>query len=74
MNDCSEFISVNSLEANEFLADPFTFFNGEPVESPDDWDLRAEEIRKLYQYYMYGVMPDASKEKVTYKVKEMSFI
>lgn len=69
LNDCSEFISVNSLEANEFLADPFTFFNGEPVESPDDWDLRAEEIRKLYQYYMYGVMPDASKEKVTYKVK-----
>ena len=33
-----------------------------------NWQRRAEEIRRLYQYYMYGVMPDPAVETVGYRI------
>lgn len=68
LNDGSGFVSVDSLTANEELPDPLTFFDGTKVASPADWNKRADEISRLYEYYMYGVMPDTSDEKVSYKV------
>ncbi|MHB8130526.1 MAG: sugar-binding protein, partial [Mobilitalea sp.] len=69
LDDGSGFINVDQLPVNEALTDPFTSFNGDTVKSATDWDTRAEEIANLYQYYMYGVMPDKSKEKVSYSIK-----
>jgi endo-1,4-beta-xylanase len=39
------------------LPDPFAFFNGDRVESREDWDRRRNEIKELAQYYEYGYMP-----------------
>jgi len=69
LDDGSGFINVDQLEVNEALTDPFTLFNGDSVESAEDWNKRADEIANLYQYYMYGVMPDKSNEKVSYSIK-----
>ena len=44
----------------------FTFWGGERVETSADWQRRAE-IRRLYQYYMYG-MPDPAAETVSYRI------
>lgn len=69
MLDASGLVRVEALPENNTLPDPFTFFNGNKVQSKSDWYVRAEEIRKLYQYYMYGVMPDPSHEKVSYSIE-----
>lgn len=68
MFDISGLVSVEELPKNDALPDPFTFFNGSKVESKAEWYERAEEIRKLYQYYMYGVWPDAAHEQVSYSI------
>jgi hypothetical protein len=67
--DASDLISVEDLPRNEALTDPFTFFNGDKVNSPAEWQERAEELRRLYQYYMYGVWPDSSLENVSYSIE-----
>ncbi len=52
-----------------FMPDPYTFWDGSKVTSPEEFDARLEEIKHMYEYYMYGPMPDASKETVTYAVQ-----
>ncbi|KAL1744900.1 carbohydrate esterase family 15 protein [Schizophyllum fasciatum] len=44
------------------LPDPFTFYNGTPLASVDDWPCRQQEIRSLVQHYFYGDYPDTSDE------------
>lgn len=66
--DVSSFPRVEDLPYNADMPDPLTFFDGRSVESPADWPARAEELRRLYQYYMYGVWPDASREKVGWSI------
>lgn len=68
LDDGSGFVNVAKLEAVEALPDPFTFFNGDAVKTAPDWSKRSLEISNLFQYYMYGVMPDTSDEVVTYKI------
>ena len=51
---------------DEFLPDPFQFLDGRRVNSPEDWDKRAEEIKKLAMFYEYGVMPDTTGEEISY--------
>lgn len=68
MFDVSGFPRVEDLPSNAEMPDPLTFFDGRRVESPADWPARAEELRRLYQYYMYGVRPDASQEQVSYSI------
>ena len=44
------------------LPDPWTFFDGSPVESPDDWwgtEGRRAELLDLAQFYEYGYKPGA---------------
>ena len=50
------------------MPNPYTFLDGRPVTSPEEFDERLEELKHMYEYYMYGPMPDASKETVTYAV------
>jgi endo-1,4-beta-xylanase len=68
LDDGSGFVNVVDLPEKEALTDPYTFFDGTKVTSTADWAKRAEEIANLYEYYMYGVVPDASDEKVSYEV------
>ncbi|MCT2536077.1 hypothetical protein NC661_19775 [Aquibacillus koreensis] len=49
------------------LPDPFTFMDGSKVTSKADWDRRAEELKDMYQFYMYGYMPDTSNEEVSFE-------
>ncbi|NLJ96042.1 MAG: hypothetical protein GX321_02720 [Clostridiales bacterium] len=68
LNDGSGFVNVNQLTKDPDLTDPFTFFNGKKVETKEDWVKRADEISNLYQYYMYGTLPDSSDEIVSYDI------
>nr|7NN3_A Chain A, Beta-xylanase [Caldicellulosiruptor acetigenus I77R1B]7NN3_B Chain B, Beta-xylanase [Caldicellulosiruptor acetigenus I77R1B]7NN3_C Chain C, Beta-xylanase [Caldicellulosiruptor acetigenus I77R1B]7NN3_D Chain D, Beta-xylanase [Caldicellulosiruptor acetigenus I77R1B] len=52
----------------ETLPDSFTFYDGTKVQRLSDWPKRAQELKDLYQFYMYGYKPDTSVEDVTYSV------
>jgi endo-1,4-beta-xylanase len=69
LDDGSGFVKVNLLEATPDLPEPFTFFNGDKVVTKDDWTIRAKELSELYQYYMYGALPETSDEEVTYNIE-----
>ncbi|WP_026834638.1 PT domain-containing protein [Eubacterium xylanophilum] len=60
------FVSPNKL-SDEVVGVPeiMTFLDGSPV-TFEKWNYRAEEIRQMYQYYMYGMWRDGKGETVTY--------
>ena len=62
----------NPKELNilEGIPDVFRFLNGTLVDTKDKWKERAEEIKALYEYYMYGPLPDMQKEKVSFTLGE----
>lgn len=64
LDDGSGFIKASALQKITDLPDAFTFLNGSKVTSMKDWQLRKEEISRLYQYYMYGVVPDETGESI----------
>ncbi len=44
------------------LPDPLKMFDGSPVHTKEDWlAKRKPELKKLFQHYMYGTMPDPVK-------------
>ena len=65
LNDGSGYPKASGLPLSTFLPDAFTFLDGSSVTNMGDWKLRQEEISKLYQYYMYGVVPDQSDEIIS---------
>jgi endo-1,4-beta-xylanase len=44
------------------LPNPFTFADGSPVRTKDDWQRRREELKDLFQDYIYGHMPPKPKK------------
>lgn len=50
------------------IPDLMTFMDGTPVVTEEDWARRRAEIKGLYEYYMYGYMPDGSEETLTWRV------
>lgn len=70
LNDGSPYASPISLTYQYALPDLMTFADGTPVETAEDWAKRRAEIKGLYEYYMYGYMPDASKETLDWYVDE----
>jgi endo-1,4-beta-xylanase len=48
------------------LPNPFTFADGSPVRSKDDWPRRRAELKDLFQDYMYGHLP-AKPQKMSIK-------
>ena len=48
------------------LPNPFVFADGKAVRTKDDWNRRREEIKDLFQDYMYGHMPP-KPQKMTVK-------
>lgn len=45
------------LRNNPRLPDPFTFFDGTPVVSTDDWVCRQKEVRLFAENFIYGRKP-----------------
>ncbi|KAM7215511.1 hypothetical protein V8F06_009077 [Rhypophila decipiens] len=39
------------------LPDPWTFYNGEPVKTKEDWACRQEEMSKILQQFQLGDLP-----------------
>ena len=70
LDDGSPYASPVSLTYQYALPDLMTFLDGTPVETAEDWARRRAEIKSLYEYYMYGYMPDASKETLDWYVDE----
>jgi len=60
------FKDPSELDDYPGLPDVFTMLSGSKVENEQDYQNRIQEIRNLFQYYMYGFWPDKSKETVTY--------
>ena len=51
------------------LPNPFTFADGSPVRTREDWERRRKEVKDLFQDYVYGHMPP-KPEKMTVKKSE----
>lgn len=62
-------VEVKELKTQEKIPDIFTYIDGTPV-TADNWEGRAEEIRQMYQYYMYGMWRNGEGENLTYSIDE----
>ncbi len=71
LDDGSGFTSPANLPASAEIPDVFKFTDGTAV-TADNWANRATEIKALYDYYMYGPMPDTSAETVSYSISELT--
>lgn len=40
------------------LPDPLTFENGNPVQTPDEWEKRREELLEIFSEHVYGKSPE----------------
>ncbi len=49
------------------LPNPFELINGKIVETADEWNERAAEIKEMIQYYEYGYKP-APADAITYEL------
>lgn len=64
----SRFPEIDKLPAHPDLPDPLVMFNGERVTSKKQWfDKRRQELKALFQHYMYGYFPPPMK--ITAKVE-----
>ncbi|BAM47881.1 glucuronyl esterase domain-containing protein [Amphibacillus xylanus] len=70
----NQYTEPHRLPKLDQLPDIFTFGDGAKVNTEADWWQRAEEIRDMYQFYMYGYMPDTSKEKVGFERTDSGMI
>lgn len=58
----ADFPPVSELKANPDLPDPLIMFDGKKVVSREQWTKdRRPELTRLFQHYMYGVLPPAPK-------------
>lgn len=48
----------------------FRFMDGNEVKTVKEWQKRADELKKMYEYYMYGPLPETIEEKVSYSLGE----
>jgi dienelactone hydrolase len=67
------FPAVSDLPRCTELPDPLRFFNGSPVRTPEEWQRRRVELKKLFEHYMYGALPRVAgtiRAEVTHEDKE----
>ena len=62
--------SVTQLPEIGNLPDLLRFENGDAVQTPGDWKRRSAELISLYSEYVYGYMPDKSKETIEWQLRE----
>lgn len=70
LDDGSGYVRPDALPLVTDQPDIFTFLDGLKVKTLVDWERRKQEIAGLYQYYMYGVLPDTSDELVSIEYVE----
>lgn len=58
------------LQKQDGIPEVFRFLDGSLVDSEEKWQERAKEIKALYEYYMYGPLPDMTSEKVQFELGE----
>ncbi len=68
------YASPLSLTPVYSLPDLMTFQDGTKVETSADWERRRAEIKGLYEYYMYGYLPDGSQETLTWAVEDSKLL
>lgn len=64
------FTEPKELKRQEEIPEVLQFLDGRPIDTVEKWSQRSEEIKALYEYYMYGPLPDMSEEKVSFKLGE----
>ena len=68
------FVSESEKKPEETPAVPLPellrMADGTPVETAEQWAMRRKEILSLFETRVYGKMPDAAEEKVSYLVSE----
>ena len=58
----ADFPDVSSLPPRPELPDPLVMLDGTRVSSPGQWvEKRRPELKSLFQHYMYGWMPPATR-------------
>ncbi len=67
LNDGSGFEDPSSFLDNDTIIDPYVMLDGTQIKTKEDWAKRDDELRRMYEYYMYGVWRDGSDEEVTYE-------
>ncbi len=55
-------------ESRNSLPELMRFTDGRPVEKAEQWAERRKEILALFENCMYGKMPDAAAERVSYAI------
>lgn len=53
---------VDDLPVSKAMPDPLTMRDGKKMTSPDQWPARREELKVLFEHYMYGKMPPKPAE------------
>ncbi len=66
--ETQNFTPVEKLPIITEIPDIMKFMDGSEV-TVEKWNYRAAEIRKMYEYYMYGVWRDGTGEEVSYNVE-----
>ena len=56
----------------EGMPDLFTFLDGSKVETAEDWQKRKAEIKGLYEYYLYGYLPNKQQEQLSYTLTPLA--
>lgn len=67
MDTYDHFKSPAKLPLQKEIPDVFTFLDGRRVKDAADWEARKKEIKSLYEYYMYGPLPE-EKDTVSYRL------
>ena len=62
----AEMMNPEQMPETEGLPELLRFADGREVKTPEDWERRREELLTLYSEYMYGYMPDRTRETVTW--------
>lgn len=59
----ADFPPADQLPSHPQLPDPLVMFNGDKVTTTQQWtQQRRPELKALFQHYMYGVLPPASRQ------------
>jgi hypothetical protein len=65
------FPPVSELPARAELPDPLIMFNGDRIQTREQWlQQRRPELKALFQYYMYGYFPPAPERPTVHKELE----
>ena len=68
LDDGSPYASPVSLTYRYQLPELMVFEDGTPVVTAEDWARRRAELKGLYEYYMYGYLPDGSEETLSWRI------